>query len=51
MDGSSKFFVQALEKSGIKELSQNRSEYIVKNVLTYKDDETGIEITFIPAYN
>ena len=49
MDGSSKFFVEALEKSGIKELSQNRSEYIVKNVLTYKDDKTGSEITVIPS--
>ena len=49
MDGSSKFFVEALEKSGIKELSQNRSEYIVKNVLTYKDDNTGSEITVIPS--
>jgi UDP-3-O-[3-hydroxymyristoyl] N-acetylglucosamine deacetylase/3-hydroxyacyl-[acyl-carrier-protein] dehydratase len=51
MDGSSKFFVKALEKSGIKELSQNRSEYIVKNILTYKDDETGSEITVIPSDN
>ena len=51
MDGSSKFFVEALEKSGIKELSHNRSEYIVKNVLTYKDDETGSEITVIPSDN
>ena len=51
MDGSSKFFVEALEKSGIRELSQNRSEYIVKNVLTYKDDETGSEITVIPSDN
>ena len=51
MDGSSKFFVEALEKSGIKELSQNRSEYIVKNVLTYKDDQTGSEITVIPSDN
>ena len=32
-------------------MSQNRSEYIVKNVLTYKDDETGSEITVIPADN
>ena len=51
MDGSSKFFVEALEKSGIEELNQNRSEYIVKNVLTYKDDETGSEITVIPSDN
>ena len=51
IDGSSKFFVEALEKSGIRELSQNRSEYIVKNVLTYKDDQTGSEITVIPSDN
>ena len=51
MDGSSKFFIEALEKSGIKELSQNRSEYIGKNILTYKDDETGSEITVIPSDN
>ena len=51
MDGSSKFFVEALEKSGIRELSQNRSEYIIKNVLTYKDDQTGSEITVIPSDN
>ncbi len=51
MDGSSKFFVEALEKSGIRELSQNRSEYIVKNVITYKDDQTGSEITVIPSDN
>jgi UDP-3-O-[3-hydroxymyristoyl] N-acetylglucosamine deacetylase/3-hydroxyacyl-[acyl-carrier-protein] dehydratase len=51
MDGSSKFFIEALEKSGIKELSQKRYEYIVKNVLTYKDDETGSEITVIPSDN
>ena len=51
MDGSSKFFVEALEESGIRELSQNRSEYIVKNVLTYKDDQTGSEITVIPSDN
>lgn len=49
MDGSSKYFVEALEKSGIKDLVQNRSEYIVKNVLTYKDDESGSEITVIPS--
>ena len=33
MDGSSKFFVEALEKAGIKELDEKRKEFIVKNVI------------------
>ena len=32
-------------------MSQNRSEYIVKNVIPYKDDQTGSEITVIPSDN
>ena len=32
MDGSSKFFVDALQKAGLKELSSLRNEYIVKDL-------------------
>lgn len=49
MDGSSKFFVKALEEAGIVEQEQNREEYIVKDVITYKDEATGSEITVIPS--
>ena len=49
MDGSSKFFVEALEEAGIVEQEQNREEYIVKDVITYKDEATGSEITVIPS--
>ncbi|WP_350285949.1 bifunctional UDP-3-O-[3-hydroxymyristoyl] N-acetylglucosamine deacetylase/3-hydroxyacyl-ACP dehydratase [uncultured Croceitalea sp.] len=49
MDGSSKFFVEALEKAGIVEQEQNRDEYIVKDVISYKDEATGSEITVIPS--
>ena len=49
MDGSSKFFVQALEKAGIEELDSPREEYIVKEVISYKDSETGSEIILMPA--
>ena len=49
MDGSSKYFVEALEKAGIKELNTKRKEYIVKNVISLKDKETGSEITVIPS--
>lgn len=49
MDGSSKFFVEALEKAGIVEQQADREEYIVKEVISYKDEATGSEITIIPA--
>ena len=49
MDGSSKFFVEAIESVGIEEQDKPREEYIVTDLITYKDDETGSEITLIPA--
>jgi len=49
MDGSSKFFVEALEEAGIVEQDADREEYVVKDVISYKDDATGSEITVIPA--
>ena len=49
MDGSSKFFVEALETAGIKVLDKIRSEYIVKDVISYVDENTGSEITVIPS--
>jgi len=49
MDGSSKFFVEALEKAGIVEQEADREEYIVKEVITYKDEATGSDITIIPS--
>ncbi|MBO0323291.1 bifunctional UDP-3-O-[3-hydroxymyristoyl] N-acetylglucosamine deacetylase/3-hydroxyacyl-ACP dehydratase [Muricauda sp. CAU 1633] len=49
MDGSSKFFVKALEEAGIVEQDQEREEYIVKDVISYKDETTGSEITVIPS--
>jgi UDP-3-O-[3-hydroxymyristoyl] N-acetylglucosamine deacetylase/3-hydroxyacyl-[acyl-carrier-protein] dehydratase len=49
MDGSAKFFVEALESAGIVEQEATREEYVVKEVITYRDEETGSEITIIPA--
>lgn len=49
MDGSSKFFVEALEKAGILELEAEIDEYIVKDIISYKDEETGSEIILMPA--
>ncbi|UGU15352.1 bifunctional UDP-3-O-[3-hydroxymyristoyl] N-acetylglucosamine deacetylase/3-hydroxyacyl-ACP dehydratase [Sinomicrobium kalidii] len=49
MDGSSKYFVEALEKAGTVEQEVEREEYIVKDVISYMDEETGSEITVIPS--
>ena len=49
MDGSSKFFIEALEKAGVKELDNFREVYVVKDVISYTDEDTGSEITIIPS--
>ncbi|MEB8329178.1 bifunctional UDP-3-O-[3-hydroxymyristoyl] N-acetylglucosamine deacetylase/3-hydroxyacyl-ACP dehydratase [Flavobacteriaceae bacterium KMM 6897] len=49
MDGSSKYFIEALEKAGMVEQDAVRAEYVVKEVITYKDEATGSEITIIPS--
>ncbi|MDP5229356.1 MAG: bifunctional UDP-3-O-[3-hydroxymyristoyl] N-acetylglucosamine deacetylase/3-hydroxyacyl-ACP dehydratase, partial [Cellulophaga sp.] len=49
MDGSSKFFVEALEKAGIVEQAVDRDVYVVKEVISFKDEATGSEITIIPS--
>ena len=49
MDGSSKYFIEALELAGIKELEAFREVFIVKDVISYVDEESGSEITIIPS--
>ena len=49
MDGSSKFFVEALEIAGKKDLQEKRKEFVVRDIITYKDLNSGSEITVIPS--
>lgn len=49
MDGSSKFFIEALEKAGIEEQDAEINEYIVKDIISYRDENTGSEIILMPA--
>ena len=49
MDGSSKFFVDALLQAGITEQDAERYEYVVHENISFVDEETGSEITVIPA--
>ena len=49
MDGSSKFFVEALEKAGIAEQDEFREEYVITDVVTYVDEDSGSEIIIMPS--
>lgn len=49
MDGSSKFFVEAVEKAGIVEQDKFREEYVIKEVISFRDEDSGSEITIIPS--
>ncbi|MDX1277209.1 bifunctional UDP-3-O-[3-hydroxymyristoyl] N-acetylglucosamine deacetylase/3-hydroxyacyl-ACP dehydratase [Oceanihabitans sediminis] len=49
MDGSSQYFIDALEKAEIVEQEATREEYVVNSVVSYTDEETGSEIILMPA--
>jgi UDP-3-O-[3-hydroxymyristoyl] N-acetylglucosamine deacetylase / 3-hydroxyacyl-[acyl-carrier-protein] dehydratase len=49
MDGSSKYFVEAIEKVGVIEQDAERYVYVVKEVISYTDEATGSEVTVIPS--
>jgi UDP-3-O-[3-hydroxymyristoyl] N-acetylglucosamine deacetylase/3-hydroxyacyl-[acyl-carrier-protein] dehydratase len=51
MDGSSKYFVEALEKAEIFVQNAPREEFVVTEMISYKDEETGSEIMVVPADN
>ena len=49
MDGSSKYFVEAIEKAGIQEQEAKRNVYVVKEIISFTDEETGSEILVMPS--
>ncbi|MEE1899948.1 bifunctional UDP-3-O-[3-hydroxymyristoyl] N-acetylglucosamine deacetylase/3-hydroxyacyl-ACP dehydratase [Flavobacterium rakeshii] len=49
MDGSSKYFVEAVEKAGVEEQDAERKVYVVKEVISYTDETTGSEIIVMPS--
>lgn len=49
MDGSARYFVEAISEVGIQEQDAPREEYVVKEVISYVNEETGSEITLIPS--
>ena len=51
MDGSSKDFIQVLETAEIKEQSILREEFFPDSTITFKDEESGGEISLVPYEN
>jgi UDP-3-O-[3-hydroxymyristoyl] N-acetylglucosamine deacetylase/3-hydroxyacyl-[acyl-carrier-protein] dehydratase len=49
MDGSSKYFVEAIEKAGVEEQDAKRNVYVVKEVISFTDEATGSEILVMPS--
>jgi UDP-3-O-[3-hydroxymyristoyl] N-acetylglucosamine deacetylase / 3-hydroxyacyl-[acyl-carrier-protein] dehydratase len=51
MDGSSKYFVEAIEKAGVHEQDAKRKVYVVKEIISFTDEESGSEIMVMPSDN
>jgi UDP-3-O-[3-hydroxymyristoyl] N-acetylglucosamine deacetylase/3-hydroxyacyl-[acyl-carrier-protein] dehydratase len=51
MDGSSKYFVEAIEKAGVQDQEAKRNVYIVKEIISFTDEESGSEIIIMPNDN
>ena len=51
MDGSSKYFVEAIEKAGIQDQEAKRNIYVVKEIISFTDEESGSEIIVMPHEN
>ena len=49
MDGSSKYFIEALEKAGVVEQNDFVDVYVVTENISYKDEKTGSEIMIVPS--
>ena len=49
MDGSSKYFVEAIEKAVVIEQEACRNYYVVKEVISFTDEATGSEIIVMPC--
>jgi len=48
LDGSSKFFVEALTEAGVIEQKHDRKYYVLKEIVRYINEEKGVEIVAYP---
>ena len=49
LDGSAKFFYEALEKAGVEEQDAIREEFVVEDVISFSDEDSGSEVLVMPA--
>lgn len=49
MDGSSKYFVKAIEEAGVKEQTLPREYFVIKDMISVSDPYTGSEIVATPS--
>jgi len=49
MDGSAKYFVEAIDSVGIIEQEADREYFVLNEIITLSNPETGAEITAIPS--
>ena len=49
MDGSSKFFIEAIESANVIEQSAFREVFVINDIVSYTDEETGSEIIVMPS--
>lgn len=48
LDGSAKYWLEAIEKSGVEELEAERKYHYLKEVVTYSDEQNDIELIAMP---
>lgn len=49
LDGSSRFYVEAIEKAGILEQDVEKEYFEITNIITFRNEEKKVEIIAIPA--
>ena len=48
LDGSSKYFVEAIKEAGIQEQEAERKYFVVKEKMVYEDKENGVKLVALP---
>ncbi|WP_439183955.1 bifunctional UDP-3-O-[3-hydroxymyristoyl] N-acetylglucosamine deacetylase/3-hydroxyacyl-ACP dehydratase [Carboxylicivirga taeanensis] len=48
LDGSAKFFVEAIKNAGIEEQDEERRYFVIKEKMVFEDEERGIKIMALP---
>lgn len=48
LDGSSKYWLEAIEKSGVEQLEKERKYFCLKEIVSYVDQENDIELIAMP---